>query len=481
ATIELNIKSLFWNFCALFGLVILFLISCRKGGDDEFIEQAKSNVDKTIIASLGFDTTNLKEYKDSYLVEGDIVLHKKKLKSYIKRQALFNTNAYPYFSLVSLEYQNNITIRIHENVPNDNSNMDYRTSIQMAVNKWNNCLPNTNIRFSLVESNTADITFHTDYFSNTNTAAFIDDFSEGGKPSNFITLNTNYHFHNKHYTNEQKMWIILHELGHAIGLAHSDEADSTITDLIPDTPEKDTSSVFKSGMAGLIFDDFTYWDKFALEKIYPPVKAKLIVINNSYTPFTISINSYITNNITTISSYPFSNIYYWFDDGPYYINFSPMYNGSTSSQLHYNGSTYTGNTFNFSNIYLSVYPNPPFLIEAANSQTTYGSCLISPADNFEVQSSQLEFNSTLNEVNGYIAWNKKYDYPWTPFNSGQEYLIATIPCNRPTTLQTFSFTEIDRVWTLSVAPNGEVKVSYLGLPYNPYESPNEVFYFSYKL
>ncbi|CAM2008810.1 M57 family metalloprotease [Acanthopleuribacter pedis] len=65
----------------------------------------------------------------------------------------------------------------------------------------------------------------------------------------------------------ERVFTVVHELGHIVGMAHTDDANHT---LIRSTPESDENSVFNSAQG--TWNGFSYWDVNALRWLYPDVE-----------------------------------------------------------------------------------------------------------------------------------------------------------------------------------------------------------------
>lgn len=75
------------------------------------------------------------------------------------------------------------------------------------------------------------------------------------------------------YNSAQKVWVMAHELGHTIGLTHTDES---FGNLIPGTPSSDPYSVMNSGNtyggcppAAPNWSSFSHYDNVAMWQLYP--------------------------------------------------------------------------------------------------------------------------------------------------------------------------------------------------------------------
>lgn len=91
-----------------------------------------------------------------------------------------------------------------------------------------------------------------------------------GAPGHTLWISTDYQYS---YTPAQKTWIVAHELGHTIGLHHT---DNTSAPLIPGTPSSDAGSVMNSGAVypgcppnAPQWSGLSFYDQAALWHMYP--------------------------------------------------------------------------------------------------------------------------------------------------------------------------------------------------------------------
>jgi hypothetical protein len=98
------------------------------------------------------------------------------------------------------------------------------------------------------------------YDANTSTIAQAYYPAYQGAAGKQVTINTYYNYLNSSY----KVFAMTHELGHAIGLTHTDQ---TYGSLIPGTPQSDPNSVMNSFV--LPWNGFTPYDITAVTTVYP--------------------------------------------------------------------------------------------------------------------------------------------------------------------------------------------------------------------
>jgi hypothetical protein len=356
----------FREFCFAI-LFFMSLFSCKKND----LQKGSNNptalyTAKLSIFRLGLDTSKVVDMGDFYLVGNDIGIKKTSLNSTIQRQVYFNQHPF-----VTASRQNNLTVRISEDVPSDGSNLDWHTAISMAIAQWNS-LSSSNIRFTLVNTPTADMTIHTQAINDANLCAFIDDWPTGGLPSQYITINTLYHYHNSSYTDEQKKWVMVHELGHAVNIAHTNEYYYWYATKIGASPDVDENSVFNCCMAGLTFSGFSYWDEYAIGYLYPLV-VDVHYNNQSGTFWKVTATNTATNIVynRTLGTYH-NGVFNTLPEGNYTFHFSNdglsvfynttfTVNGKVESVVA-NVSDNSPRTVSFNNVSVSSTSNNPLIV-----------------------------------------------------------------------------------------------------------------------
>jgi hypothetical protein len=254
-----------------------FLVCCQSDSSDEIdqkvITTATINKEDPIIVHLlekGIKIENIKEFKDFYLVENDILVSKGKSlltsKPSSTNQAYINT-------LVYMNKVNSMTVKIDSSIPTSGN---WVQAITNAVNDWNN-IPDCRINFVLTTSSTADIYVLADLTLSEEKplAGQLPWFS--GKPGQVLKINVNAQSV-LNLSVAQKSRAVAHEFGHIIGFMHSDgivtgENTKPIGyNIVPNTPSGnsqnlDPNSVMNSTLTNAI--GFSNFDLIASNFLYP--------------------------------------------------------------------------------------------------------------------------------------------------------------------------------------------------------------------
>lgn len=255
----------------------LFLFVLIIGGCQKIHENLTETKDRqshfSYISSLGYDTTGIVDLGPYYLVEGDILI-KKPETSTLPRQAITS-----YSNLVSAPNQV-IRVRIDGSVPSNNGNFDWRSEVVQAIDAYNNLVDNSNIRMVLVTSGTTDILIQAGTTSplggiplgSTTLAAAGP--PSGGMPFGHVVINTGYTWHSP-ITTGQKLYTLVHELGHCIGFRHTNwsylgESSAVGVGISPNTgTNPDPLSVMNGGNPTNTWIGFSNWDLYAINYLYP--------------------------------------------------------------------------------------------------------------------------------------------------------------------------------------------------------------------
>jgi len=232
------------------------------------------------IANLHFNTQEVEtidfllpngDTKKSYLIEGDIVLDEEQLKT--MSSANVTDKQYRTYNLVSSPQ--NVNVIGFTGGSGQGLTSKQRTALQRAINNYNSL--NIGLNFTL--------TFGTNYgpydivvYQNSNgQAGGVAGFPSGGDPYKYVQIFSGM----ENYSTATNEHVITHEIGHSVGLRHTDwysrqscgqsgeAAGSDGAVHIPGTPTGyDSNSIMLACFGANESGNFGYYDEVALEYLY---------------------------------------------------------------------------------------------------------------------------------------------------------------------------------------------------------------------
>lgn len=196
------------------------IYSCAKKQNIE--TQQHSEIPESVLASIkemGFNTKGITIMKDGYIVEGDIFLPKSSLGKATNSSNLIiaKSEQYQTYNLVQ-NLPRTVTISV-SNLP-----AVYSTAASNAIGRYNSL--NLKINFQLVSSNgNIEIIGFNEGPTSDGTLLGYGGFPFSGNPFNQIGLNTNPAAFGTNPDVGYITSVIQHEIGHCIGLRHTDYYD----------------------------------------------------------------------------------------------------------------------------------------------------------------------------------------------------------------------------------------------------------------
>lgn len=260
------------NMTRLFAIALtgsILFSACQKNSKTTQDEISAETIAQ--IKAQGFNTAGVKKINEGYLVEGDIILTEEDLRSTVNSPELVVANS-EHYSTTRLVTGLPRTITVSVNT----SAVPFPAAVADAINRYN--AENLQLHFTQVSGN-ADIDIVTFYqVSNTIGSS---GFPKGGRPYGTINLNT-YYFNSS--TNASYMgFIIAHEMGHCIGMRHTDYMDRSYSCggafynegsagigavYIPGTPTGPSANSWMLSCSNGTNRPFTSSDKIALNYLY---------------------------------------------------------------------------------------------------------------------------------------------------------------------------------------------------------------------
>ena len=280
-------KNFFIGGCT-FLLISFFIISCNNESN-EIIETNEQNAmfeaHKEILSSMGYDVSNIEEFDDYYIIEGDIKFNKKDLPS---SGISLRHNVYKSTVKGDRVY----TIGIQKVFNSAILDIEWIEATKQAINEWNN-IKGCKLRFQYAgENNKADILVAADRLIGTGRAAYTDMSTDPNKPGNFIHINPQYNG----YSTAQKKFVVAHEIGHALGFGHTDKLETDMS-YQKYTAQNDPNSVFRDKAAGTVWSGFSYYDLQAILLLWPEAEETITIHSRDNSPLGYKYNIQIDNSI----------------------------------------------------------------------------------------------------------------------------------------------------------------------------------------
>ncbi len=244
----------------------IYFVSCTDESKENFEPADQNELQAeylSIIRQLGFDEATAVDMGDYFIVEGDIILGKEDLSSYTPVTTRQARSEY----IVGIPDRYDIKVKIETDVP-----IAWRTAFEDAVNEWNT-FNGLKMTVASASESSPDITV---YMSSLGSSVVAQASwpTAAGKPGPTIQVST--YFQNSFNAGEKKI-IAVHELGHCLGLRHTNWSannESAGIGIIgtPNTgnnPDPNSIMNYDIIINNRSWTEFSDYDKIAIETLYP--------------------------------------------------------------------------------------------------------------------------------------------------------------------------------------------------------------------
>lgn len=244
-------------------LTLIVITSCRKDVKESLPEiRLSNNVPLKVLeyfAENGFDTTKATMNDSCYVIEGDIAFKKSMIAENMKARKLDQNGRYSYESLIAGVNETNVTIRLSGGLSGNERFEAALNDVSLAYNQ----VFGSRINIIYDGSNPFTDVVVTEAGLGPNICG-QGTWPSSGSAGSTISIDLD---EVEFLNHEQLVFLLAHELGHNLGLRHSDVPYTN--NLIPNTLEFDPNSIMRSNTCGFSFSNLTSSDVTAIEYLYP--------------------------------------------------------------------------------------------------------------------------------------------------------------------------------------------------------------------
>lgn len=267
---------------------------------------SKLERNRMAIFTMGLDTTFISEWGNYYIVEEDILICKDSLENLppMTRQYKCNYTA-TIAQLITVGADNTI-----------DTTTNWREAIREVIKIYNE---NSGLELVYSEIN-PDIRITKGYIDGSYVCAAGTFPTYSQRSGNKVVINTHFYKDIDTYLSlSQKVFLMMHEIGHNLGLRHTDAAAEGNANVglikIQGTPEEDSASFMNSGTCGNYWVGLSTYDAVALKQLWPKIPMHKVHYVDLNTTERVSDGSYLSRyKIPEKAGKVFAG---WYEDAEY--------------------------------------------------------------------------------------------------------------------------------------------------------------------